>query len=109
MEASPINGILSMVIYFAVIFGIFYLIIIRPQKKQEKAHRDMLANLQPGDQVVTIGGIKGKIIKIKDDYIRLRVSSNVDIDLVRNSISRVEKKAETVRENKTEEQVETEE
>lgn len=68
----------------------------------------MLSNLQPGDQVVTIGGIKGKIIKIKEDNIRLRVSSNVDIDFVRNSISRVEKKAE-VKDNKSEELIESEE
>ena len=108
MEATPMNSILSMVIYFAVILGFFWLIIIRPQRKQEKAHREMLSNLQPGDQEVTIGGIKGKIIKIKEDNIILRVSSNVDIDFVRNSISRVEKKAE-VKDNKSEELIESEE
>lgn len=101
--------LLSLLLYFVVIFGIFWFIIIRPQKKQEKAHKEMLNNLNPGDQVVTIGGIKGKIIKIKEDNIRLRVSSNIDIDMVRNSIARVEKQAEVVKEEKKEEKVEIEE
>jgi preprotein translocase subunit YajC len=52
----------------------------------------MLDNLAVGDKVVTIGGIKGKIIKIKDNNIRLRVSSNVDIDFIKNAISRVTEK-----------------
>jgi|SRR5690554_3957010 len=101
--------LLSLLLYFVVIFGIFWFIIIRPQKKQEKAHKEMLNNLNPGDQVVTIGGIKGKVIKIKEDNIRLRVSSNIDIDMVRNSIARVEKQAEVVKEDKKEEKVEIEE
>jgi len=47
----------------------------------------MLDSLQVGDDVITIGGIKGKVIKIKDDNIRIRVSSNVDIDFVRSAIN----------------------
>lgn len=74
---------------FVVIFGVFWYFLIRPQQKQQKEHKEMLSNLQAGDNVVTIGGIKGKIIKIKDDNIRLRISSNVDIDLVKSSIGRL--------------------
>lgn len=81
-----IGGILP----FIVIFGVFWFFLIRPQQKQQKEHKQMLNNLKPGDRVITIGGIKGKIIKIKEDNIRLRVSSNVDIDVVKNSIGRLE-------------------
>lgn len=63
---------------------------IRPEKKRREKHQEMLNNLKAGDSVITIGGIKGKIIKVKDDTIRLRVSSNVDIDMVKNSIASVE-------------------
>jgi len=49
----------------------------------------MLDDLKSGDSVVTIGGIKGKVIKIKDNNIKVRVSSNVDIDFVKNAIARV--------------------
>lgn len=76
-----------------LIFGIFWFFLIRPQQKQKKEHQNMLENLSIGDKIVTIGGIKGKIIKIKDNNVRLRVSSNVDIDFVKNAISRVEEKS----------------
>lgn len=94
MEA--IMGILP----FVVIFGVFWFFLIRPQQKQQKQHKEMIANLQAGDKVITIGGIKGKIIKIKDDTIRLRVSSNVDIDLIRSSIGRLDPETVEEREEK---------
>ncbi|RCW43781.1 MULTISPECIES: preprotein translocase subunit YajC [unclassified Halanaerobium] len=74
---------------WVLIFGIFWFFLIRPQRKQKKEHQQMLDNLKSGDSVVTIGGIKGKVIKIKDNNIKIRVSSNVDIDLVKNAIARV--------------------
>lgn len=95
-----------------VIFGVFWFFLIRPQQKQQKDHKEMLNNLKAGDNVVTIGGIKGKIIKIKDDNIRLRVSSNVDIDMLRSSIGRVvnpEVTEESTKEDKKEEKVESKE
>ena len=75
---------------FVVLFGVFWFFLIRPQQKQQKSHKEMINNLKVGDQVITIGGIKGKIIKIKDDAIRLRVSANVDIDMVKSSIGRLD-------------------
>ncbi|MBF8436043.1 preprotein translocase subunit YajC [Halanaerobiaceae bacterium Z-7014] len=82
--------ILSLVPWI-LIFGVFWFFLIRPQKKQQKEHQDMLSNLQVGDKIVTAGGIKGKIVKIKDNIVRLRVSSNVDIDLLKSSISHIDK------------------
>lgn len=82
--------IISGILPFVLIFGVFWFFLIRPQRKQQQRHKEMLDNLKPGDKVVTIGGIKGKVIKIKDDNIRLRISSNVDIDMVKNSIGRLD-------------------
>ncbi len=73
-----------------LIFGVFWFFLIRPQQKQKKEHQGMLDSLSTGDHVVTIGGIKGKIIKIKDNNIKLRVSSNVDIDFVKSAIARMD-------------------
>ncbi len=78
------------VLPFVVLFGVFWFFLIRPQQRQQKAHKEMLGNLKAGDQIITIGGIKGKIIKIKEDTIRLRVSANVDIDMVKSSIGRLD-------------------
>lgn len=57
------------IIWLVVMFAVFYFMLIRPQKKQEKKQKAMLASLQVGDKVVTIGGICGKIAKLKDDYV----------------------------------------
>ncbi|CCU80414.1 Preprotein translocase subunit YajC (TC 3.A.5.1.1) [Halanaerobium saccharolyticum subsp. saccharolyticum DSM 6643] len=78
---------------WVLIFGIFWFFLIRPQQKQKKEHQNMLNNLSVGDKIVTIGGIKGKIIKINDNNIRVRVSSNVDIDFIKNAVSKVEEKS----------------
>ncbi len=94
--------ILASILPFAVIFGVFWFFLIRPQQKQQKEHKKMLSNLQAGDDVVTIGGIKGKVVNIKDDNIRLRISSNVDIDMTRSSIGRVIKPELTTKEEKKE-------
>ena len=71
---------------FVLIFVVFWFFLIRPQRQKQQKHEDMLDDLTVGDQVVTIGGIKGKIIKIKDEMVRLRISSSVDIDLMKNAI-----------------------
>lgn len=92
---------------WVLIFGIFWFFLIRPQQKQKKEHQNMLDNLSIGDKIVTIGGIKGKIIKLKDDNVRVRVSSSVDIDFVKSAISRVEEKSDSSKkENKVEEKEE---
>ncbi len=88
---------------WVLIFGIFWFFLIRPQQKQKKEHQNMLDNLAVGDKIVTIGGIKGKIIKIKDNNIRLRVSSNVDIDFIKNAISRVTEKNSDIKQKEIEE------
>lgn len=56
-----------MIIYFAVIIGAMYFILIRPQRKKQKEEKKMRENLQVGDEIVTIGGIHGRIISLKED------------------------------------------
>ena len=93
------------ILMWVVIFGVLWFFLIRPQRKQQKEHEEMLNNLEVGDRVVTIGGIRGKIINIKDNNIRLRISSNVDIDLVKNSIGRIDKENQP-EDKKTEKKIE---
>ena len=78
------------ILMWVVIFGVLWFFLIRPQRKQQKEHDEMIENLEVGDRVVTIGGIRGKIINIKENNVRLRISSNVDIDLVRDSVGRID-------------------
>lgn len=83
-------GQYGMIIYFVVIIAVFYFLLIRPQKKQEKRTREMLAALKVGDEVISIGGIKGKIRKIKDDFVVIETGADkTPIEFERNAIKGV--------------------
>ncbi|MBF0176068.1 MAG: preprotein translocase subunit YajC [Magnetococcales bacterium] len=61
------------IIFMVLMFAVFYFLLIRPQQKQQKQHRSMIANLQRGDSVVTGGGIIGRIHRVDDDVVQLEV------------------------------------
>lgn len=77
-----------------LIFAIFYFLIIRPQQKRERERKNMLDNLQEGDEIITIGGIFGRILNIKDDVVTLEVGDKVKIKVTRSAIGNVIKKAD---------------
>lgn len=71
-----------------LMFVIFYFLLIRPQKKKEREIQDMRANLKVGDKIMTIGGIIGKIVLIKEDYVVIESSSdNSKLDVMKWGIS----------------------
>lgn len=69
--------------------AIFYFILIRPQSKRAKEHKKMVAELAKGDEVVTSGGIYGKLTAIADDYIELSIAENTTIRLQRSAVGSV--------------------
>lgn len=69
-----------------VIFVLFWLLLIRPQQKKAKLHNQMVAELQKGDEVVTNGGIFGKISKVEDQFIYLEIADNVIIKVQKNTV-----------------------
>ncbi len=76
------------------IFAVFYLFAIRPQKKREKEIQEMRNSLAVGDEVITIGGIYGKIIVLKEDIVTLEVgSTKTRLDVTKWAIGTVTKKA----------------
>ena len=88
----------GMIIPLIIIFGVMYLFIFMPQRKKEKQRRQMLDAIQKGDDVVTIGGIYGKVWQVKDEEIVLQVADNVKITFSRAAIARVEKASEAEKE-----------
>ena len=76
-------------ITFGLVFLIFYFLIIRPQSKRQKETKNMLANLQKGNKVVTIGGIRGVIQSLKEDTVMLKISGDVVVEFSRSAISNV--------------------
>ena len=79
---------------FLLLIPIFYFLMYRPQKKQEKETAQMRSNLTIGDEVVTIGGIMGRVVKVKDDYVVIETGSDrTKIKFRKSAIGSVEKKA----------------
>ena len=91
-EVSGGSALLSTIISFLPFILIFYFLIIRPQKKQQQKLRNMLDALQLNDKVVTIGGIIGKVVKIKEDEVIIETGAGNEksqIKLQKSSISSV--------------------
>ena len=77
------------------IFAIMYFLLIRPQQKKVKQHQNMVASLRRGDQVVTQGGLMGKVTKVKEENeIEVEVADGVKVRVVQNTIAQVLSKTE---------------
>ncbi len=98
-DAAPsgVAGLLSSPLpLIAVMFAIFYFMIIRPQSKTAKTHQEFLSKLQKGDEVVTNGGLFGKIYAINDDKIlTLEIASNVRVRVLKSQVSGPVQQAQT--------------
>jgi len=81
------GGMLSMMPMLAAFGALFYFMLIRPQNKRTKQHQALLSNLTKGDEIVTNGGLLGKIVKICDDFIILNIAKNTDIIVQKQTIS----------------------
>lgn len=89
------SGMLMQFFPLILIFAIMYFLLIRPQNKRMKEHREMVAALRRGDTVVTSGGIIGKVSKIVDDNtVTLEIADGVRVQIVRSTISEVRSKGE---------------
>ncbi len=73
MENAQMGGWMGTILWLVIMIGLFYFMLIRPQKKKEKETKAMLEAVKVGDSVTTIGGIVGKILKIKDDKVCIEI------------------------------------
>lgn len=80
-SASSPQSLISMFLPMILIVGVFYFLMIRPQRKKDKKVKDMLANLKVGDRICTIGGIYGTIKALRDDTVTLNVGHG-DVEMV---------------------------
>jgi len=86
---APQGGGFQLVLMVALFFGIMYFMIIRPQAKKAKEHTALLDALNKGDEVVTSGGVLGKISKLGDNFVELKVSDTATLKVQRHAISSV--------------------
>ena len=70
-----------------LMFGIFYLLLIRPQQKKAKQHRELLSNLRKGDQIITGGGIYGKITGVNDNVLVVEIAPQVRVKVARGNVA----------------------
>ncbi len=84
-EGSGFLGLLP----FLLIFLIFYMLLIRPQIKQQKKKKSMVEALKKGDNVITVGGLHGTVegVKEKEDIIILKIADNIKVNVSRNSVA----------------------
>ena len=88
MEQSPTFFDPTLFLLFGFMILIYFLM-IRPENKRRKTHQEMISSLEMGDEIVTAGGILGKVSKITDQYIELSISENTKIKIQKTSISAV--------------------
>jgi preprotein translocase subunit YajC len=84
-QPDPIMGLLP----FIIIFVLFYFMLIRPQMKRAKEQKKMIDALQKGDEVVTSGGLLGKVTKVGEQYVSLEIAENVVVQVQKQTIQTV--------------------
>ena len=93
MAGNPAGGqggdATGSIVMLVAMFAIFYFLLIRPQQKRAKQHKELITNLKAGDQIVTAGGIHGKISSVEDTSITLEIATGVKIKMSRSSITEV--------------------
>jgi preprotein translocase subunit YajC len=98
---DPFMSALVQILPFFLILILFWFMIIRPQQKRMKTHREMISNLRRGDTVVTSGGLIGKIRNVQDDEVKLELATGVEVRVVRGTIAEVRNKGEPAPANDT--------
>jgi preprotein translocase subunit YajC len=89
--ASPEGqtSLMPMIIMWTAIIAIFYFLLIRPQRKAQQRHQEMVKGLKKGDEVMTDGGIIGQVIHLRDDRVMLRTAQDTRIEVARVKIARI--------------------
>ena len=77
----------TIIIFLVLIFGVFYFLLIRPQRKKQKEHQQLVQELQRGDKVITAGGIFGVIESISEDSVVIKVESGTTIRVAKGSVA----------------------
>lgn len=92
MQSQP--NIFVQLVPVIFIFGIFYFLVIMPEKKRQKQHQELLKSLQKNDEVIAAGGIHGVVVNVKEKTVVLRLDENCRVEFEKDSVLTVTKKAE---------------
>ncbi|NPA12319.1 MAG: preprotein translocase subunit YajC [Epsilonproteobacteria bacterium] len=81
-------NLLGSLIPLIILFVIFYFLVILPQQRQAKKHKEMVENLKKGDKIVTTGGIIAEVVKNEQDFIKAKISDNVEVKIDKAAVAR---------------------
>ncbi|BDY13379.1 preprotein translocase subunit YajC [Hydrogenimonas cancrithermarum] len=88
MNGAEQGNMLASLFPLLVLFAIFYFLVIRPQQKQAKKHKEMVASLKKGDKVVTTGGLMAEVVKPEEDFIKVKLNDDTIVKLVPDAVAR---------------------
>jgi preprotein translocase subunit YajC len=88
-QSSGTTGLLVGILPWVLIFGIFYVLMIRPQQQKAKQHQTSIAAVKKGDEVITGGGIRGRVTKVNDEEVEVEIAQGVKIRVIKSTISQV--------------------
>jgi preprotein translocase subunit YajC len=86
---------MNLILPFALVIGIMYFLVIRPQSKKQKEHQEFLNKLKSGDKVVTQGGMLGRVTGVSDAYVTVEISDRVRVKLLRSAVATKQAEAES--------------
>jgi preprotein translocase subunit YajC len=86
--AAQTDGTFSLIMMVAIGF-LFYFMLIRPQNKRAKEHKELVTNLKKGDEIITSGGLLGKVATIDEQYIKINIAEGVEITLQRSAVNTI--------------------
>jgi len=96
MGGGGVSEFMIQLFPFIALFAIMYFLVLRPQQRRVKEHREMVANVRRGDVVVTAGGLVGKVTKVDEAEVTVEVGENVRVRGVKSTLAEVRSKSEPV-------------
>ena len=93
-QAPAAGNMLTSFLPLIVIFAIFYFLMIRPQQKQQKKLREMLAAIRKGDSVITRGGMHGTVTSVTDNVVSIEIANNTQVKFSRDAVAAIVTKSE---------------
>ncbi len=84
--APPQGSMFGALIPFVLVFVIFYVLIILPQRKKQKKHQEQIGALKPGDRIITTAGIYGTVMAVQADRIEVKIAANVKVDITKGAV-----------------------
>jgi len=87
-NAQQQPGVFASLLPLIILFVIFYLLVILPQQRQAKKHKEMVESLKKGDKIVTVGGIIGEVLRNEPDFLVVRISKDVEVRVDKSAVAR---------------------